>query len=159
METVNDILNQMGIPTEIIKWVNPVSTDKQTHYWHNGEVCSIHDGDKTHTIQAVGNIDFHLFDKEKNREIIQLKDTNNSGVLKHAISAYFANDDDLIDAFIEDHDKYIITMPDQHLYEVTVKDNTTGQIIERYGIEEYDLDSCLRIVFSIMHDTNKYYKH
>lgn len=144
MQTVNDKLNKQGIQTDNINWIESVPANKQSHYWYGGEMCSIQKDDTTLTIEANGDINFRLIEKETGRELIYVKDKNGAGSLNHELNQYITNDKELIDAILEKHDTYIAILNDGNWYDCTIRKTISGEFIDSFTFDDDTLEDCIK---------------
>lgn len=146
MQTVKDKLNEQGIQTDNITWIETIPDNKQAHYWYGGEICSIQKNNKTIIIEADGDINFQLIDKETGRELVYVKDKNRSGSLAHELTQYITNDKELIDAILGNHDKYIAIMNDGNWYECIIRKNINGEVIDNFTFDDETLFECIKLI-------------
>lgn len=144
MKTVNEKLTEQGIKTDNITWIENVPVSKQSHYWYGGEVCTIQKDDKTVTIEANGNINARLIEKESGRERLYVKDKNSAGELGHKLSPYIKSDSELIDALLERHDTYVLIMDDGNCYEGVITKN--GQFVDSFVFDGDTIEECIKNV-------------
>lgn len=146
MQTVKEKLTEQGIKTDNITWVENVPSNKQSHYWYGGEMCTIKTNDKTITIEASGDTNSQLIEKETGRELLYIKDKNNAGALGHELSRYIKTDDELVDAILGNHKEYTLIIQDGNWYECTVRKNINGEVIDNFPFDDHTLENFILFI-------------
>lgn len=126
-------LIEKNIDVDKIKVHQLVEDGKEFHYWHGGQTVTIDYKGVQFSIEATGDIYFHLYDKSDGSEVFYVKDKANQGHLYSELSQYIKDDEDL----------ELLLDGEHPVYESRIDFNNWWECFIVDGDDFYDLLWCL----------------
>lgn len=123
MTTVKEAMEAKGLSTEGIKWGKDVSSEQQSHCWHDGHVCSFTHNGVLFGIVAEGEINFSLTGRPSGMPLIDWNDPREHLDMTHELGGYIDTDDELTQATNLEHPDYELIFHTCNQYECLVIHN------------------------------------
>lgn len=137
MLTVETAMDLRGLHGNNIRWNKKVDHNKQSHYWHNGQLCSIEFAGVTFSIEAVGDICFYLLEKGTGRQLVHVEDRIGTNALEDELRRYIKTDNELFKALSGSHPTYEAIFDENNWYECVIF--YKEEEIESYVLEDEKL--------------------
>jgi len=120
IKCIKEEIGCLSTPAEI-EFVEKIERKQYSSLWYGGLVASIKAHGCVFAVHAVGDIYATLYDKQDGyRELLYVKDKNNSGRLGVDILPYMKTDRSLVAALCRQHNRYWLQMDNNNWWECFV---------------------------------------
>lgn len=117
---IKEEIGSLSVPVEI-EFAERIKRKQYSSLWYGGLVASIKAHGCVFAVHAVGDIYANLYDKQDgDRELLYVKDKNNSGRFGVDILPYMKTDRSLVAALCRQHNRYWLEMDHNNWWECFV---------------------------------------
>lgn len=120
IQCIKEEIGSLTMPAEI-EFAEKIRRKQYSSLWYGGLVASIKAHGCVFAVHAVGDIYATLYDKQDGyRELLYVKDKNNSGRLGVDLLPYMKSDRSLVAALCKQHNRYWLQMGSNNWWECFV---------------------------------------
>lgn len=136
-----------------IDFIDAINVEKQHSIWYCGAVANIKYKDSVFSLYASGTVRASLYDKLTGEELVRVVDKNDAGDFKRRVEKYLTSDSALLQAWAEDHEKYILKIEEGNWWDISV------QCRDRK--EEWADDDCqlLNVIVALLQNIDETINH
>ena len=120
IKCITEEIGSIPEPVEI-EFMEPIRRKQYSSLWYGGQIAAIRVHGCVFEVHALGDVYAWLYDKsDRDRELLYVKDKNNSGRFGSDIQPYLKTDRALVAAICRKHNRYWIDMEHNNWWECSV---------------------------------------
>ena len=121
IKCITEEIGSIPVPVEI-EFMEPIRRKQYSSLWYGGQIAAIRVHGCVFEVHALGDVYAWLYDKsDRDRELLYVKDKNNSGRFGSDIQPYLKTDRALVAAICRKHNRYWIDMEHNNWWECFVR--------------------------------------